>query len=61
MTETELGLVLIHPAVTTTPEMVVQIVGEAASKGINLKDQYQINKLNDGSVSLSQDAYDVGY
>lgn len=59
MTETHLGLLLIHPAITATPELVEKAKDEAAAKHIRVGDQFLINKLNDGSIKLKDGKYDV--
>lgn len=61
MTETQLGLLLIHPAITATPELVEKASNEAAAKHIIVKDQFLINKLNDNSIKLKDGVYDVIY
>ncbi|QLG74041.1 hypothetical protein HG535_0F05530 [Zygotorulaspora mrakii] len=61
MTEGKSALVLIHPAVTTTPEKVIKVAQEAASEGVNVEDQFLINKLNDESATLAKGKYDVIY
>lgn len=61
MTGTELGLLLIHPAVTTEPQMLTQAVEDAAASGVQIADQFLINKLNDGSVVVDNEKYDVIY
>lgn len=53
------GLLLLHPAVTTTPDLVVKAKADATSKNVTIQDQYLINKLNDGSVELAGDQYDL--
>lgn len=59
MSEFKTGLLLIHPAVTTTPELVENIKTQTASKGIKFEDQFLINKLNDGSVKLENNKYET--
>lgn len=59
MTETKIGLLLIHPAVTTTPELVQKTKEEYLNRGIKFADQYLINKVNDSSIKLKPVAYDV--
>lgn len=59
MSQFKSGLLLIHPAVTTTPELVENNKTQAASKGIKFVDQFLINKLNDGSVKLEDTKYDT--
>lgn len=55
----KIGLLLIHPAVSTTPEMVVNAKASAEQKGFKFVDQYLINKVNDGSIKLKNNNYDV--
>ncbi|KAK5778475.1 electron carrier DRE2 PWA37_000269 [Arxiozyma heterogenica] len=55
----KIGLLLIHPAISTTPEMVVNAKASAEQKGFKFVDQYLINKVNDGSIKLKNDNYDV--
>ncbi|CAD6633522.1 XXYS1_4_G0008220.mRNA.1.CDS.1 [Saccharomyces cerevisiae] len=52
-------LLLIHPAVTTTPELVENTKAQAASKKIKFVDQFLINKLNDGSINLEKAKYEI--
>ncbi|EJS42834.1 dre2p [Saccharomyces arboricola H-6] len=53
------GLLLIHPAITTTPEVLKNTKTQAASKEIKFVDQFLINKLNDGSINLENAKYDT--
>ncbi|CAI4045307.1 electron carrier DRE2 SKDI_11G2790 [Saccharomyces kudriavzevii IFO 1802] len=53
------GLLLIHPSVTTTPELVENTKNHAASKEVKFVDQFLINKLNDGSINLEKSKYEV--
>lgn len=55
----KIGLLLIHPAVSTTPEMVVNAKASAEQNGFEFVDQYLINKVNDGSIELKNDNYDI--
>lgn len=59
MTDNKLGLILLHPAMTNKPEDVTKAVEEAAQDGVQMVNQYLINKVNDGSVKLDADKYDV--
>lgn len=61
MTDAELGLVLIHPAVTTEPELLAKALDEAATSGVQIADQFLITKINDKSVVLENEKYDVIY
>ncbi|KAL3230768.1 Fe-S cluster assembly protein DRE2 [Nakaseomyces bracarensis] len=53
------GLLLIHPAITTTPEEVEKVKASAVAKDIKFVDQFLINKVNEGSVKVEKDKYDV--
>ena len=55
----KIALLLIHPAVSTIPEMVVNAKAHAEQNGIKFIDQYLINKVNDGSIELKSDNYDL--
>lgn len=55
----KIGLLLIHPAVSTIPEMVVNAKADATQKDFKFVDQFLINKVNDGSIELKSDNYDV--
>ena len=55
----KIALLLIHPAVSTIPEMVVNAKAHAEQNGIKFVDQYLINKVNDGSIELKSDNYDL--
>lgn len=59
MTETELGLLLIHPAVTTEPKRLVKATEDAAASGVKIVDQFLITKVSDKSVVLENAKYDV--
>ncbi|QLL34896.1 hypothetical protein HG536_0H02710 [Torulaspora globosa] len=61
MTEAELGLLLIHPAVTTEPELLAKALEEAAASGVQIADQFLITKINDKSVAVEDEKYDVIY
>ncbi|QLQ82015.1 hypothetical protein HG537_0G02690 [Torulaspora globosa] len=61
MTDTELGLLLIHPAVTTEPELLAKAVEEAAASGVQIADQFLITKINDKSVTVENEKYDAIY
>ena len=58
-TKTKSGLLLLHPAITTTPEVVVSTKESAKAKNISYVDQFLINKINDSSVKLVDAKYDV--
>lgn len=55
----QIGLLLIHPAVTTTPELVVEAKAAAEQNNIKIADQFLINKVNEGSVKLKSNTYNV--
>ncbi|CCH58726.1 hypothetical protein TBLA_0A09410 [Henningerozyma blattae CBS 6284] len=55
------GLLIIHPAITTTPEKVEIQKNLAESQNVNIDNQYLITKIQDESVSLINDNYDVVY
>ena len=59
MSATRVGLLLIHPAVTTTPELVQEVKEGSGAKNIKFVDQYLINKVNDASIKLKPASYDV--
>ncbi|KAG0656736.1 electron carrier [Maudiozyma exigua] len=59
MSTAKIGLLLIHPAVTTTPELVQDIKEGSDARGIKFVDQYLVNKVNDSSIKLKQSNYDV--
>ncbi|CAI4592519.1 ASN_HP2_G0032630.mRNA.1.CDS.1 [Saccharomyces cerevisiae] len=59
MSQYKTGLLLIHPAVTTTPELVENTKAQAASKKVKFVDQFLINKLNDGSITLENAKYET--
>lgn len=59
MTENKLALILLHPAMTTKPEDVTMALQTAALDGVRVVDQFLINKINDNSVTLEEDKYDV--
>ena len=59
MSATRIGLLLIHPAVTTTPELVQDVKEGAGARNIKFVDQYLINKVNDSSIKLKPASYDV--
>lgn len=59
MSHYKTGLLLIHPAVTTTPELVENTKAQAASKKVKFVDQFLINKLNDGSINLGKAKYET--
>ncbi|SCW02240.1 LAFE_0F02080g1_1 [Lachancea fermentati] len=61
MTHEKFSLLLIHPAVTTTPEVVENVKRGNILADSGVLDQFLINKLNDGSVTLEKDKYDVIY
>ena len=61
MTVDEIALVLIHPAVTQEPELLESVKRGTVLLNTNIDGQYLINKLNDGSVSLESEKYDVIY
>ncbi|EDO14606.1 hypothetical protein Kpol_303p5 [Vanderwaltozyma polyspora DSM 70294] len=56
-----LGLILIHPAVTTVPGLLEAKKLELSKKNYVIGDQFLINKLNDNSVTLEKDKYDLIY
>ena len=58
-TKAKSGLLLLHPAITTTPEVVVSAKESAKAKNVSYVDQYLINKINDSSVKLVDTKYDV--
>ncbi|CCK69729.1 electron carrier DRE2 KNAG_0C06360 [Huiozyma naganishii CBS 8797] len=55
----KLGLLLIHPAVTTMPEMVVAVKEQAKRDNVSIIDQFLVNKVVDGSVNLKAGKYDI--
>ncbi|CAB4256026.1 similar to Saccharomyces cerevisiae YKR071C DRE2 Conserved component of an early step in the cytosolic Fe-S protein assembly (CIA) machinery [Maudiozyma barnettii] len=59
MSTTKIGLLLIHPAVTTTPELVQDVKEGSTERGIKFVDQYLVNKVNDSSIKLKPSTYDV--
>lgn len=50
---------MIHPAITTTPEEVEKTKAQAAANDIKIADQFLINKVNEGSVKLEKNKYDL--
>ncbi|SCV06165.1 LANO_0H23530g1_1 [Lachancea nothofagi CBS 11611] len=61
MLEEQNSLLLIHPAVTVTPEKVEKVKQTSLLLNSTSLDQFLINKLNDGSVTLRDDSYDLVY
>lgn len=59
MSTAKIGLLLIHPAVTTTPELVQEIKEGSDARCIKFVDQYLVNKVNDASIKLKPSNYDV--
>lgn len=55
------SLLLIHPAVTTTPEVVEKTKTSAVLADSTILDQFLINKLNDSSIVLGESDYDIIY
>ncbi|CAL9727649.1 fe-S cluster assembly protein Dre2p [Monosporozyma unispora] len=55
----QIALLLIHPAVTTTPELVVNAKAVAEQSNITIADQFLINKVNEGSIKLKSNNYDI--
>lgn len=55
------GLLLIHPAITTTPEEVEKAKADAVAADVKIANQFLINKVNEGSVKLQKGIYDVIY
>lgn len=55
----QIGLLLIHPAVTTSPELVVEAKASAEQNNIKIADQFLINKVNEGSIKLKSNNYNV--
>lgn len=55
----QIALLLIHPAVTTTPELVVNAKATAEQNNIKIADQFLINKVNEGSIKLKSNNYDI--
>lgn len=55
------SLILIHPAVTTTPDLLESVKKDSVFAGSEELDQFLINKLNDSSVTLESEVYDVIY
>lgn len=58
---TKSALLLIHPAVTTSPELVEQTKAKAEANNVNITDQFLISKVNDNSVKLNDSKYDIIY
>ncbi|CCF59454.1 hypothetical protein KAFR_0H00450 [Kazachstania africana CBS 2517] len=56
MSTKSVGLLLIHPAITTTPEVVEKIRND--SDNINFVHQFLVNKVNDGTIKLDDSKYD---
>ncbi|CCC69533.1 hypothetical protein NCAS_0C05430 [Naumovozyma castellii] len=59
MSTPKIGLLLIHPAVTTTPELVEDVKNNAPKRNIKIVNQFLINKVNDGSIKLKVNEYNV--
>ncbi|CDO94968.1 unnamed protein product [Kluyveromyces dobzhanskii CBS 2104] len=55
------SLVLIHPAVTQQPELLESVKKGHVLAQTAITNQYLVNKLNDGSISLDDERYDVIY
>ncbi|AAS50507.1 AAR141Wp [Eremothecium gossypii ATCC 10895] len=58
MTHSRTALVLIHPATTTRPELLTAAKQHSSLSGANIE-QHLVNKLNDGSLQLQDNSYDV--
>ena len=54
-------LILIHPAITTIPEILEEKKVELSSDNVSVMDQFLINKINDGHVLLEDSKYDLVY
>ncbi|SCU85528.1 LAME_0D01706g1_1 [Lachancea meyersii CBS 8951] len=54
-------LLLLHPAVTVTPEKVEDVKKNTVLSECGILDQFLINKLNDGTVKVEDGTYDVVY
>ncbi|SCU77707.1 LADA_0A01816g1_1 [Lachancea dasiensis] len=61
MTEMQSSLLVIHPAMTVTPEKVASVKKSALFSNSGVVDQFLINKLNDSSVVLEDGKYDLVY
>lgn len=61
MTQSRVGLLLIHPAETETPEIVLSKREDLVAQGFEKIDQFLINKVNDGSITLDASKYDLIY
>lgn len=55
------SLLLIHPAVTTTPELVESVKKSNVFADSSKLDQFLVNKLNDSSVQLEDEKYSLVY
>lgn len=53
------GLILIHPAITTTPATLEAHKNKLKQDGLTNIDQYLANKVNDDMVTLDDGKYDV--
>ncbi|SCU85460.1 LAFA_0D15764g1_1 [Lachancea sp. 'fantastica'] len=54
-------LLLIHPAITVSPEKLEKTKQNSVLSQCSALDQFLINKLNDGSLQLQNDVYKVVY
>ncbi|CEP60715.1 electron carrier DRE2 LALA0_S01e17304g [Lachancea lanzarotensis] len=54
-------LLLLHPAITVSPEKVEETKKNGVISKCSALDQFLINKLNDGSLQLRNDVYEVVY
>lgn len=61
MTVNKKSLILIHPAVTQQPELLETVKQGSVLSETSILDQFLINKLNDGSVLLEDNKYDIIY
>ncbi|SCU92909.1 LAMI_0E12530g1_1 [Lachancea mirantina] len=61
MTSGEACLVLIHPAVTTSPELLEDAKRSPALSNASTLEQHLVNRVNDGNVKLADAQYDVIY